>query len=271
MITKNLPKISIITPSYNQGTLIEETIKSVLSQKYQNLEYIIIDALSTDGTLNILKKYQKYIIWKRELDSGQSDALNKGLKMATGEIIGFLNADDIYLPEALNTVASYFKSEKNIMWAIGGCEIIDDKGKKTRNIVKLWKDFCWQIARASNLEQSILLILNYIPQPSTFWRKNSVGASNIFDQKLKFTMDYDLWLRLGRRYTPGMIKYNLAAFRIHKDSKGSKFYPAQMQEGLKVASRYTNSKAILSLHKLHDKGTIGLYKIFNQELISQHG
>ena len=171
MAAKKLPKISIITPSLNQGDFIEKTIKSVLSQDYPNIEYIIIDGKSTDNTPDILKKYEKDIILISEKDKNQSNAINKGLKIASGEIIGYLNADDVYEPHALFRISNFFKENPKILWTTGKCSIIDDKGKEIRPFIKLWKHIWQKIALSINKEFEILLVLNYISQPATFIKK----------------------------------------------------------------------------------------------------
>ena len=114
-----LPRISVVTPSYNQGNFVEETIQSVLDQGYPNLEYIVMDGGSTDGTLDILRKYEKRLVWKSERDRGQSDALNKGFRMASGDIFSFINSDDVYEPGALHKVGRFFVDHPQASWLTG--------------------------------------------------------------------------------------------------------------------------------------------------------
>ena len=123
------PKISIVTPSFNQVQFIEETIRSVILQNYPNLEYIIIDGGSTDGSVEIIKKYEKYLTyWVSEPDSGQSEAINKGWKIATGDIIAWLNSDDMYMPYALSTIASMYAANPDKIIFQGSCNNIDIEG-----------------------------------------------------------------------------------------------------------------------------------------------
>ena len=122
------PKISIITVSYNQGQFIEDNIKSVISQNYPNLEHIIIDAVSTDGTLDVLHKYDKHLNWVSEADRGQSDGLNKGFKKATGDIIGWFNSDDRLPPNALKYVSEFFKNNPEEIAVVGDQKLIDTNG-----------------------------------------------------------------------------------------------------------------------------------------------
>ncbi|MEC4686370.1 MAG: glycosyltransferase family 2 protein [Nitrospirota bacterium] len=124
----NVLKVSIITPSYNQGQFIEETILSVKNQDYPNIEHIVIDGGSTDGTLDILKKYDKDIIWLSEPDNGQTHAINKGLRMATGEIIAWVNSDDLLLPHAVSAIEKAFTSNIDAGFIYGNYKIIDTAG-----------------------------------------------------------------------------------------------------------------------------------------------
>ena len=150
-------KISVITPSFNQGRFIEQTIKSVLNQRYPDLEYIVIDGGSTDNTLEILRKYSDKIMWVSEKDKGQSSAINKGIRMATGDILAFLNSDDLYLPHTLKTVADFFKKNQKASWASGDYHIIDSRGRKIRKYVVVYK----RLLRLFSL-YPVLKIMNYI-------------------------------------------------------------------------------------------------------------
>ena len=126
------PKISIVTPSFNQVQFLEETIRSVLLQGYPNLEYIIIDGGSTDGSIDIIKKYSRWLrYWVSEPDSGQSNAINKGFAKASGEIFGYLNSDDLYEPNALKIISSYFMNNSACNLLAGECTVFDDHGSSS--------------------------------------------------------------------------------------------------------------------------------------------
>lgn len=252
---RNLPKISIITPSLNQGKFIEQTINSVLSQKYPNLEYLIMDGGSADDTLRILKKYKKSLIWISEKDNGQSDAINKGLKKSTGEIITYLNADDLLSSDSLWKVGEFFQNHKDAMWLTGKCLIIDEKGNRIRNFVTIWKEL-WMynvLFSSSYIKKKILFILNFISQPATFWRREIMVKAGFFDEKLHFVMDYDYWLRLFRLTNLYVISDLLAFFRIHPDSKTSKTYEKLANESVKVAGKYTTNKILILLNYYHSR------------------
>ncbi len=181
----NVYKISIVTPSFNQGKYIEETIRSVLSQQYPNLEYIIIDGGSQDQTIDIIKKYELSITyWKSESDNGQTCAINKGLKQATGEIIGYLNSDDLYTEKTLEYIANYFLNHPDIDMIYGDNYIID--GNSTIISHEKVKDY--------NFEK--LFFGNYITQPSVFFRQYILNEIGFFDENLHYSMDYEYWIRI---------------------------------------------------------------------------
>jgi len=255
-----LPRISIITPSYNQAQFIEKTVLSVVSQNYPNLEYIVMDGGSNDGTLEILKKYKGKLLWFSQKDEGQSDAINNAMKKAKGEILGYLNSDDLLQPESLHEVAEYFQEYPKISWVTGRCYMIDDKGELTRSCITSYKNFWLKYCRTRNA----LAILNFISQPATFWRREVVDKIGFFDRSLYYAMDYDYWLRLSKIYRLGFIDKHLASFRIHKVSKSRKNVKGLFSEGYQVAGRYINSPLIF-LHKLHDILSILTYKLFYYE------
>lgn len=254
MVT-DLPKITIITPSYNQGHYIEETIQSVVNQEYPNLEYIVMDGGSTDNTVEILKRYDGDIKWFSEKDNGQSDALNKGLRMATGDIVAFINSDDYYEPNSLLTIGHLFTKSPKVDWVTGRCHNIDQSGKKIRRFIGLYKDF-WL-----NLKSyKVLLVLNYISQPATFWRKEVLEKIGFFDEGLHYSMDYDYWLRVGKEYRLHFVNKYLANFRIHPTSKAGSSARGQFDASLEIAKSYTTSPFLLSLHKFHLAITVSVYE-----------
>jgi glycosyltransferase involved in cell wall biosynthesis len=257
---RNPPKISIITPSFNQGRFIERTIKSVLGQGYENLEYIVVDGGSTDDTLDILKKYDKDLKWISEKDQGQSDAINKGIRISTGDIIAYLNSDDVYEAGALNKVAGYFEENPEVQWLTGRCRIIDEDDRERRRLITRYKNFF--LARYS---YNILLVVNFISQPATFLRREVIDELGPFALHHHRVMDYDYWLKAGGagggggRFTPGIINEYLASFRVYRESKTSSSFKDTFREELEVASQYTDSRLLLGLHWLSYLGICAAY------------
>ena len=203
-----LPKISILTPSYNQGKYIEENILSVLNQNYPNFEHIIIDGGSTDNTVEILKKYP-HLKWVSEPDEGQSDALNKGLAMATGEIIGWINSDDYYEKNIFNEVAKEFEDE-NVQWVIGN--IIN----KYELINKYYKRKSPKVTYMTLIGSKCVM-----RQQGTFFRKELVLKAGGWDKDIYMCMDWDLWIRMAKISTPKMVDKYWSYFRWHDDQKSS--------------------------------------------------
>jgi len=238
-----LPKISIITPSMNQGTFIERTIRSILDQKYPNLEYLVIDGGSTDGTIDILKRYGERLKWVSEKDEGQADAINKGVLMATGDVIAYLNSDDVYEPGALLRVAEYFASHPEAMWLTGKCRIIDEHDREIRGMITAYKNFLLR-----HYSYGMLLVTNPISQPATFWRRELVREFGLFDKNEHLVMDYEYWLRIGRRYGPGILDGYLARFRVHGRAKTVSTNFSNFKQELAVAKKYSRSKAVRMLH-----------------------
>jgi len=208
------PKISIITPSYNQGRFIEATIRSILLQGYPNLEYFVIDGGSKDNTIDILKKYDKFITkWVSEPDKGQTHAINKGINYATGEIIAYLNSDDLYLPESLKTAALYLTSHPDVTMVYGNILHIDKSGDIIERVENEEFDY----------DQLLSWIL-YIPQPATFIRGRVVKEIGLFDENLNLAMDHDYWVRIGLNHTIKHIHEYLACARMYPEIKSKSRY-----------------------------------------------
>lgn len=239
-------------PSFNCVDYIERAIKSVIDQDYPNFDLFIKDGGSKDGTLEVIKfyakKYPKKIKWISKKDKGQTDAINYGIKKADGDILAWLNCDDMYKPDALIIVAKYFADNPDFMWAYGKCDIIDSDDKEIRSWITSYKNF-W----LKRYNYQILLILNFISQMGVFWRKEVHKQVGLPDPKQFYVMDYDYWLRLGRVYKPGFINKYIASFRIIPSSKSSTGFIKQFQDELVVAKKYTNNSIIIFLHLLHIK------------------
>lgn len=224
-----LPKISIITPSFNQARFLEETIISVLNQNYLNLEYIIIDGGSTDGSVEIIKKYEKHLAyWISEKDNGQSEAINKGLKKSSGEIVAWLNSDDLYFQDTFSTVAKVFTENPDVDLIYGDVENFYSDGRTESYINKMFEpnDFLSRVA---------------IHQPSVFWRKKIHEETGYLDETLHYLMDYDLWMRFFFNYKSIKVNKPLAGFRIHDASKTSSNPRELYLEYRKILSRFFNS------------------------------
>jgi glycosyltransferase involved in cell wall biosynthesis len=249
-----LPKISIVTPTLNQALFIEETIQSVLSQDYPNLEYLIVDGGSTDNTMQVIRKYEAHLSWISEKDNGQTDAINKGLKLVTGDIVAFINSDDCYAPGAFMAVGEFFASHPETNWLTGLCINIDEAGNEIRRLTRLYKNF-WLLWNS----YTVLKVLNYISQPSTFWKRSTMERIGYFNEKLYYTMDYDYWLRLGGSYPLHVLYRDLARFRIHGNSKSGTTTHRQFDEELKVVEQYYRGLPVF-IHRLHGKLITKVYE-----------
>jgi len=249
-------KISIITTNYNTDKYLEKTIKSILNQKGNfRLEYIIIDGGSTDSSLDIIKKYKDRIRYISEKDKGQSNGINKGLRMATGDIVAFLNADDIYLDNTLDTVVRYFKDNPECMWLTGYCKIIDENGKQIKKYITDYKN---RKLRRFSFEQ--LLVEDCISQPATFWRRKLLDEVGYIDESLHYSMDQDLWARFAKKYKLHLIREYLACFRFTSDTKTGSNVDKTLIESKLVAQRYSNSKWLITRQWLSNLKRIFVYK-----------
>ena len=207
------PSFSIITPSFNQGKFIERTIKSVVGQNFPDVQYIMVDGGSKDGTADIIKKYsEKISVWISEPDKGQADAVNKGLKFATGDIIGWINSDDTYLEGALEKVAEVFSKNKEVEAVYGDFYYIDENDLIIRKRSVL-----------PYIDYDLLLAHNYIGQPALFFSRKSIERIGPLDENLHYLLDWDLVMRLTKNCKCYHLNNYLATARIHKSTKTAEF------------------------------------------------
>ena len=221
-----MKKISIITPSFNQGNYLEQTIDSVLSQNYPELEYFVIDGGSTDNSIEIIKKYEKHLTyWVSEKDNGQSHAINKGLKLATGDIVNWINSDDWYNLNTLQKVADYFEDE-NILVVSGRSDV--------------WKLENFKVCNPGvdvypNLEKTVGWAR--IDQPETFFRMSAVKKMGFLNENLHYVMDREWWIRFLLQFGQNnvlKVEDVFVNFRLHEDSKTFNYQTKFDNEGLNV-------------------------------------
>jgi len=232
------PKISIVTPSLNQVQFLEETIRSVLLQGYPDLEYLIIDGGSRDDSIDIIKKYEQWLyFWISEPDTGQTEAINKGLKIITGKIFGWLNSDDLYLPGALPSVAVAFLYNPNDIIAGNVVNINNETGEEhlieqhniyLENLIKFWGGM--GISHHSHTWH----------QPGLFIPSKYVNMIGLLDERLTYAMDYDYLCRLLKNANVAYQPEVFAKFRIHKDSKTKLKYSNFIIEKVSIFRRYRN-------------------------------
>lgn len=222
------PKITVVTPSYNQAQYLEETILSVIGQHYPNLEYIIMDGGSTDNSVEVIKKYEKHLTyWVSEKDGGQGNAINKGFAKATGDILAWLNSDDLYLPGILHFVASNLDTSKSEL-LLGNCFHFREGLPDT-----------WGSNVTREHATLDLLQRDYLIQPSTFWTRRAWLETGPLDETLNFAFDWDWFIRAknaGVHFKPDN-KY-LSLYRFHGSHKTSTGGEARRDENALVSRKY---------------------------------
>jgi glycosyltransferase involved in cell wall biosynthesis len=225
--------ISVVTPTLNQAGTIEETIQSVAAQDYPSFEHIVVDGGSTDGTLDILERHPQ-LRWISEADRGQSDAINKGIDMSEGEIVAYLNSDDVLRPGAFQAVAEAFAAHPQSGVVVGDCDIIDAKSRveglfrarldRREDLLRYWEwgtGFC-------------------LPQPSVFVRRELFDRVGGFREPLHLAMDYEMWLRLAACTEFTVVSKTLAGFRVTPDTKTRRQRYAMTLEAYLVSREFTH-------------------------------
>jgi glycosyltransferase involved in cell wall biosynthesis len=215
------PRVTIVTPSYNQGQFLEETIRSVLLQEYPDLEYMVLDGGSTDQSVDIVRKYEPWLAhWVSEPDRGQSHAIDKGWKRATSEIIAYLNSDDVLAPGAVWRAVTALQAEPAVGLVYGGWQVIDAQG----NVIKC--------ESAQEFSMAKLLLGGLIGQPSAFMRREIVKQVGYLDENLHMSMDLDLWVRIALRRQVRPLPHCLSTMRQWGDNKNmahpERFWPDRL-------------------------------------------
>ncbi len=227
-------RISVITICLNSESFIDKTINTVTAQNYDNLEYILIDGGSMDNTLPIIREYaekDRRIRWVSEPDGGISDAMNKGISLATGDVIAHLHADDYYPHQnVISSVTAAFVANPDSIWLTGGAYLVDANGNLIREI------------RVRNCSYRNQLRVNRVIHPATFIRKSSFEKVGRFDTSLKYAMDYDLWLRLGRKADPVHLDQPIACSRMHSGSLSTAESKVAFAEEYQVRKKHLKGK-----------------------------
>lgn len=232
------PRITVVTPSFNQVEFLEETILSVLNQGYPNLQYIIIDGGSSDGSVEIIRKYEmRLTYWVSEKDKGQSNAINKGWQRASGEILCWLNSDDYLLPDTLFRVAELFKKHPDAGFIHANAIRIDQTGQPSGE----------PLGGHFDLATSLIRSKNPVAQPATFIAKQALADVGFLNEDLHMSMDWDLWIRIAARYPVYYFNENWAAFRVWPGAKGSTISDTSSPDHLKSVMKlilHSKSKKI---------------------------
>ena len=230
VLSTRLPSISLVTPSLNQGKFIRATLESVLAQSYPNLDYRVQDGGSTDGTFAVLRESESRVPFVSEKDAGQADAINRGLSKATGEVLGYLNSDDVLLPGALGAVGEAFAANPELLFAWGRASYLDEVGR----VVSPY------LVRPDAVER--LADACFIAQPAAFFRRKVWDEIGPFDESLHHTMDYDYWLRIAARYPQSKMRFldrELAGCRMHADAKTVAGWTRALDEIFVLVKRHT--------------------------------
>ena len=238
----------MVTPSFNQAAYLDATIQSVLSQDYPNLEYMVIDGGSTDGSIEIIRKYAAQLAyWVSEPDRGQAHAINKGWQRATGDILAWLNSDDLYCPGTLETVASIFASNPRVQWLCGESIVIDETGCETDTIPVMLPDL------GSMVELVRLGSAYSFPQPSVFLRRSVIERVGWLNEGLHYAFDFEYWCRVRiAGYKPMAVSQRLSCFRLHSTSKTCSAQERFVDEETQIA------KALRPMLPRHVRLSLGL-------------
>jgi glycosyltransferase involved in cell wall biosynthesis len=247
---------SIVTPCLNAEATIAQTLESVRRQEVPGVEHVIVDGGSTDGTMDLVRAAGDHVRFVSEPDNGLSDAVNKGIGMARNDVIGWLNADDVYLPGALARVATAFAQRPDALWATGRCLIIDADGREIRRGITRYKD---SLLRRYSFP--LFLTQNFVSSPATFVRRDAFDLVGRFEERFRYSMDYDMWLKLGRRSAPVIIDEPLACFRMAEGSLSMSGFERQFDEHVQNAREHGDGHRLAVLANVAmSRAIVGAYR-----------
>ncbi len=256
MTAPALPTITIVTPCLNAVATLPATLASVREQAYPGLEHVVVDGGSTDGTVELLRGAEG-IRWVSEPDRGLSHALNKGIAMARGDVIGELNADDVYEPGALAAVGTALRDRADAMWLTGYCRIVDGDGREIRRPVTAYKN--WLLRRYS---LGLYLTHNFVSAPATFFRRAALEEASGFDERYRISVDYDLQLRIARRHDPIVLRRHLSGFRMVEGTLSMSGFRTQFREHAEQARRHGDGhRAAVAANQVISAGIVGAYEV----------
>ena len=232
---KSKTLVSIITPSWNSEAFLEQTILSVINQAYKNVEHIIVDGGSTDGTLEIVRKYEKNIThWISEPDEGMYQAINKGMVCAKGQIVAYLNSDDLYYPNTISKIVDLFNAHADVDLIYGNLDFISED--KKRLFTQKYPRFNWE--RFVSSEYAL------IGQPAAFWRRELAKKTGPFDETMRMAADFDFFIRAGAAGRTMHVDDVLAAFRVHPKSLTSSQIALGKEEVVRIHSIYLSNSVL---------------------------
>lgn len=251
-------KLTVVTPSLDQAAFVERCVRSVLDQQGDfDLEYLVFDGGSTDGTVEILRRYADRLQLVVEPDAGQASAVNKGLRAATGDVVGWLNSDDFLYPGSLARVSAAFAVHPDASWLHGSCEIVDEDDRPIRRWIRAYKDF-----RCRHYSRRALLVENFVSQMTVFWRRGAMESVGYVDESLHYSFDYEYWLRLSELGDPVFLPEPVAAFRWYRSSKSGSAFERQFQEDAEAFRRHAPPGALLRARKkLRTAQILGAYRL----------